>query len=234
MRLEDYIRLAILVGQFETTENIKDRNSLKSVYESLFVYSCLQGTHSFDVVCESLNDAELIGFFIGEVLIEDSIFPDGNGIGSTTPTKFIYSILRQRHLDETDSFLGDWAFRFSRNHYVPYDGSLYYLGTGGKVDSSMKSQSSQQQRILLQDYRYRHPMFYYAIKDLELKKETIEYIISKWEYVQETHPDNTEDQINHFINLMRWQGRHDLNYPLSSDIEDIVLNRVKSFYYKQV
>ena len=232
MRLEDYIRLAISVSQFETTANIKDGISLKSVYESLFVYSCQQGTHSFDVVCESLNDAELIGFFIGEVLIEDSIFPDGDGIGSTTPTKFIYSILRQRHIDEPDSFLGDWAFQFSRNDHVPYDGSPYYQGAEIKGEFPLKSQSFQQQGILLQDYRYRHPLFYYAIKDLELKKEIIEYIISKWEYVQGMHPDNTEDQINHFINLMRWQGRNDLNYPLSNDIEDIVVNRVKSFYNK--
>lgn len=224
MGLEDYIKMAISIGQSETTSIIKDGIKLKSVYESLFCHLGLQGTDSFNEVCENLNDAELIAFFIGEVLIEDYLFPSGNGVGSTTPTKFIYYILLQRHLDEIDYFLGDWAFQFSINPHVPYDG---IRGT-----TLLKSQSSQEQDILLQDDRYRHPLFYYAIKDIPMNKESLEYLISNWEYVLKKHPDNNEDRLTHFIRLMKWQKRNDQDFPLPNGIEDIVAKKVKLFYKK--
>lgn len=228
MRLDDYIRLAISVGQFENTSNIFDGIDLKAVYESLFAYSCLQGTHSFDDLCDGLSNPELIGFFIGEVLIEDSISPEGNGIGSTTPTKFIYRILRQKHLDE-DSFLGNWAYRFSMNEYVPYDGSSYYLNDVSVCEKVLyKSKTHHDQLVLLEDYRYRHPLFYFYIKSLDLSPGSVEYLINGWEYVQTKKHSCFKDQVAHFINLLKWQRRTKWVFLLSNEEEIAVVGRIQS------
>lgn len=44
----------------------------------------------------------------------------GERIGSTTDTKFVYREIENRKLDN-DHSIGNWAFVFSSNPYVPLD-----------------------------------------------------------------------------------------------------------------
>ena len=68
----------------------------------------------------TLQNEELISLFKGLVIIEEYWFSHDEHIGSTTDTKFVYREVLLRHLDDNYS-LGDWAFQYSTNPYVPLD-----------------------------------------------------------------------------------------------------------------
>ena len=69
---------------------------------------------------ESLNDDQLLLLFKGLVILEEYWFRNGEHIGSTTDTKFVYAEIRRRGLDP-DYSIGNWAFQYSSNPYVPID-----------------------------------------------------------------------------------------------------------------
>ena len=69
---------------------------------------------------KTLNDDDLVALFKGLVIIEEYWFTRGEHIGSTTETKFVYHEIRSRGIDKGFS-LGDWAFQYSSNPYVPMD-----------------------------------------------------------------------------------------------------------------
>ena len=69
---------------------------------------------------EALNDEDLLKLFKGLVILEEYWYINGEHIGSTTDTKFVYLEIRARHLDE-DYSLGNWSFIYSSNPYVPLD-----------------------------------------------------------------------------------------------------------------
>ena len=68
----------------------------------------------------SMTDQDLILLFKGLVIIEEYWFSQGDHIGSTTDTKHVYWEIQKRGLDP-DVKLGDWAFQYSSNPYVPED-----------------------------------------------------------------------------------------------------------------
>jgi len=68
----------------------------------------------------TLTDEKLILLFKGLVLYEEFLVSNGEKIGSATQTKFVYNEIRKRHLDD-DYSLGNWAFVYSSNPYVPLD-----------------------------------------------------------------------------------------------------------------
>ena len=69
---------------------------------------------------KSLNNEDLIYLFRGLVILEEYWFISGEHIGSTTDTKFVYREILNRQLDN-DYSLGNWAFVYSSNPYVPLD-----------------------------------------------------------------------------------------------------------------
>jgi hypothetical protein len=69
---------------------------------------------------KSLSDDQLLLLFKGLVILEEYWFSNGDHIGSTTDTKFVYSEIRRRSLD-SDYSIGNWAFQYSSNPYVPID-----------------------------------------------------------------------------------------------------------------
>lgn len=69
---------------------------------------------------KTLSDKNLIYLFKGLVIIEEILVKKGERIGSCTQTKTIYSEIRNRHLDD-DYCIGNWAFIYSSNPYVPLD-----------------------------------------------------------------------------------------------------------------
>lgn len=69
---------------------------------------------------EMLNNKDLINLFRGLVVLEEYWFSSGERIGSTTDTKFVYREIVNRKLDN-DYSIGNWAFVFSSNPYVPLD-----------------------------------------------------------------------------------------------------------------
>ena len=69
---------------------------------------------------KSISNANLISLFKGLVLLEEYWFTNGEHIGSTTDTKFVYREILSRGLD-LNYILGDWAFQYSSNPYVPMD-----------------------------------------------------------------------------------------------------------------
>ena len=80
----------------------------------------LTNRHYLSNEWKELNDTDLISFFKGLVLAEEFWFSNGEHIGSTTDTKFVYNEIRDRALDN-DYSLGNWAFQYSSNEYVPVD-----------------------------------------------------------------------------------------------------------------
>lgn len=80
----------------------------------------LSDRHYLSNVWKELNDADLVSFFKGLVVAEEFWFLNGEHIGSTTDTKFVYNEIRNRALDN-DYSLGNWAFQYSSNEYVPVD-----------------------------------------------------------------------------------------------------------------
>ena len=67
-----------------------------------------------------LNNEDLINLFRGLVVLEEYWFSMGERIGSTTDTKYVYWEIENRKLDN-DHSIGNWAFVFSSNPYVPLD-----------------------------------------------------------------------------------------------------------------
>lgn len=67
----------------------------------------------------NLSDDEIVPFFKGLVICE-KLVRDGMGYGSATPTKVVYSAILERGLDK-DYKIGDWAFQYSSNPYIPID-----------------------------------------------------------------------------------------------------------------
>lgn len=67
-----------------------------------------------------LNNEDLIYLFRGLVVLEEYWFSSGERIGSTTDTKYVYREMVHRKLDN-DHSIGNWAFLFSSNPYVPLD-----------------------------------------------------------------------------------------------------------------
>ena len=67
-----------------------------------------------------LNNEDLINLFRGLVVLEEYWFSSGERIGSTTDTKHVYWEMENRKLDN-DHSIGNWAFVFSSNPYVPLD-----------------------------------------------------------------------------------------------------------------
>lgn len=76
-------------------------------------------------ICKSFSDEDLLLFFRGIVIIEEFWLSMGEPIGSTTDTKFVYNEIINRGLDNYHS-LGDWAFQYSSNPYVPLDNSNHH------------------------------------------------------------------------------------------------------------
>jgi len=66
-----------------------------------------------------LSNEEIVPFFKGLVICEKFVH-EGMGYGSATPTKVVYSAILERGLDQ-DYKIGDWAFRYSSNPYIPVD-----------------------------------------------------------------------------------------------------------------
>ncbi len=69
---------------------------------------------------KSLRDDQLLLLFKGLVILEEHWFSNGEHIGSTTDTKFVYAEIQRRCLD-SDYSIGNWAFQYSSNPYVPID-----------------------------------------------------------------------------------------------------------------
>ena len=67
-----------------------------------------------------LNNEDLANLFRGLVVLEEHWLSSGERIGSTTDTKFVYREIEKRQLD-SDHSIGNWAFVFSSNPYVPLD-----------------------------------------------------------------------------------------------------------------
>ena len=67
-----------------------------------------------------LNNEDLINLFRGLVVLEEYWLSSGEKIGSTTDTKHVYWEMENRELDN-DYSIGNWAFVFSSNPYVPLD-----------------------------------------------------------------------------------------------------------------
>lgn len=68
----------------------------------------------------TLSDEKLIQLFKGLVIYEEFLINKGEKIGSATQTKLVYYEIRKRRLDD-DFSLGNWAFVYSSNPYVPLD-----------------------------------------------------------------------------------------------------------------
>ena len=69
---------------------------------------------------DRLQGDVLILLFRGLVIMEEYWFTHGDHIGSTTDTKFVYREIKSRGLDPDDE-IGNWAFQYSSNPYVPLD-----------------------------------------------------------------------------------------------------------------
>ena len=67
-----------------------------------------------------LNNEDLTNLFRGLVVLEEYWLSSGERIGSTTDTKCVYREMENRQLD-SDHSIGNWAFVFSSNPYVPPD-----------------------------------------------------------------------------------------------------------------
>ena len=109
MEPKQYIDFLINVGE---SNSLPDKDTLKSTGLSTRVW--------LPYGWETLQDKELISLFRGLVILEEYWYSHGNHIGSTTDTKFVYREIRSRQIDR-DYCLGDWAFQYSTNSYVPLD-----------------------------------------------------------------------------------------------------------------
>ena len=68
----------------------------------------------------TLSNEKLVQLFKGLVIYEEFLINKGDKIGSATQTKLVYYEIRKRSLDD-DYSLGNWAFVYSSNPYVPLD-----------------------------------------------------------------------------------------------------------------
>ena len=68
----------------------------------------------------TLSNEKLVQLFKGLVIYEEFLINKGEKIGSATQTKLVYYEIRKRCLDD-DYSLGNWAFVYSSNPYVPLD-----------------------------------------------------------------------------------------------------------------
>ena len=66
------------------------------------------------------DDSGLIALFKGIVILEEYWFTTEGHIGSTTDTKFVYHEILARGIDP-DYQIGNWAYQYSSNPYVPMD-----------------------------------------------------------------------------------------------------------------
>jgi hypothetical protein len=76
---------------------------------------------------DDFSNEEIIFLFRG-VVISERLYRDGLGCGSASPAIQIYQVIRDRGLDN-DYKLGDWAFQYSVNEYIP-------LGFGNRHGAS--------------------------------------------------------------------------------------------------
>lgn len=109
MKPKQYIEFLINVGERNSLPN---KYTLKLTGLSTRVWL----PHGW----ETLQDKELISLFRGLVILEEYWYSHGDHIGSTTDTKSVYHEIQSRQIDR-DYCLGDWAFQYSTNSYVPLD-----------------------------------------------------------------------------------------------------------------
>jgi len=105
----DYMNYLIHLGKIGKNPTKGDLCSQYSTYRQLVA-----------LWWRALSDQDLINLFKGVVIIEEFLLQKGEKIGSCTQTKELYSEIRSRHLDD-DYCIGNWAFIYSSNPYVPLD-----------------------------------------------------------------------------------------------------------------
>ena len=105
--MDKYLEIPILVGRY-------------GAMLDEFIEIGKETVPRWDYQWDILNDEDLIYYFRGVVILEEFYYPDGNGIGSATGTKFIYRTISNRHLDD-DYALANWALQYASNPYVPFD-----------------------------------------------------------------------------------------------------------------
>ena len=119
MTIGEYFKFVIEVGKrIMRIPTIEDFQS-NGIKERI----CL-GT-DYSQIWSTFSNEDLIYFFRGIVIIEEFWLNRGERIDSTTDTKFIYRDIVDRGLDAYHT-LGDWAFQYSSNPYVPLDNSNHH------------------------------------------------------------------------------------------------------------
>ena len=119
MTIEEYFRFVIDVGKrIMIIPTIED-------FQSNGIEGRIGLGTNYSEIWSTFSNEDLIYFFRGIVIIEEFWLKRGKRIGSTTDTKFIYREIINRGLDAHHT-LGDWAFQYSSNPYVPLDNSNHH------------------------------------------------------------------------------------------------------------
>ena len=115
----EYLNFVISVGKrIMQTPTIEDFQS-NGIVGRIGLY------FGYSEIWSTFSNEDLIYLFRGIVIIEEFWFNRGERIGSTTDTKIIYREIVYRGLDDYHT-LGDWAFQYSSNPYVPLDNSNHH------------------------------------------------------------------------------------------------------------
>lgn len=142
MTIEEYFKFVIDVGKrIMIIPTIED-------FQSNGIEGRIGLGTSYSEIWSTFSNEDLIYFFRGIVIIEEFWLNRGERIGSTTDTKFIYREIINRGLDAHHT-LGDWAFQYSSNPYVPLDNSNHHGAI--TIYDYLRWEDNSQRRNAIQD-----------------------------------------------------------------------------------